>query len=126
MRILFLFASIILLCYFYANLLLRCHYYCITMCSFRVLNINRGKSNKTIQKQQHYYTVDNRHICIPFLYMFANILLLCFMYANFLFHFHYSCITIFLLLVFTEVYTTSQRNNSNNKEEGRYRLWYFV
>ena len=47
------------------------------------------------------------------------------MCANFSFHFHYSCITIFMLCVFTEAYTTSQQNNSNKKEKGRYILFCF-
>ena len=35
-----------------------------------------------------------------------------------------ACIAIFPLRVLTEVYTTSRHKNSNNKEEGGYRLCY--
>ena len=53
-------------------------------------------------------------IYFVFLYLFASIILVCFIYANFLFHCHYYCITIFPPHVLTEVYTTPQHSSSNN------------
>ena len=48
------------------------------------------------------------------------------MYSNFLFHFNYSCITIFATLVFTEVITTSQHSNINRKKLGNNSLFILI
>ena len=48
-------------------------YYCITMCSSRVSNTNRGKNIKILQQHQQHNMVGNRHIFIAYFCIYLPI-----------------------------------------------------
>ena len=61
------------------------------------------------------------------MYLFASILLICFIYANFLFNCCYYFITIFPSFVLTKVYTTSKHSSSNNNvRQVQYIYWWCI
>ena len=111
---LFLFASILLICFIYANFFVHSHYYFITVCSSRVSNIYRDKKIIRTQQQRQHQTVGIIYLFIAYfcIYFPPYDCFVLFM-LNF-FHFHYYCIKIFLSRVLEEVYITLQHRSINN------------
>ena len=81
-----------------------------------------------VKTLKEYSNSDNIRRQVIYIYLLRIFVYVCLyiidlFYICELFVSFYSCFMIFMSHVFTEVYTTLQHNNSNNKEEGRYNMY---
>ena len=127
-------ASIVLLFYsLFANLQF---HFCLTLIFKKTTQQHHKK--RTVERATSTSTAPGRWRLNPlmeylrwlfpssFCSVHSSLTLVFIFFGTYCFHFKYSCTRIFPPPVFTEPYKRSQHNSSTKKEEGRYRVCYFV